>query len=216
MKALKITTAILALGLIGLIVYAVNLYHDEAKVEYDVRADFLYKQRGQILSILGRAGSAFRGNVTLIEHTDSDGNYYYVGEISAELDSFLDDLADAYNADPETTKLITLEELRYCLTDGLAAATAQKRQGSNFRQFLTWCDKPIDLVYDENQYDDNGARIDLTDEAEEYNAMFEALDITMYIYITEKDDFFKNAVILQELIFPANYSQVSESQAQMH
>ena len=149
MKALKIITAVLALCLVGLIVYAVTSYHDETKVEHDERADFLYKQKGQILSVLGQASLTFSNDITLIENTDSDGNPYYVGEIGPDLGTYLDNLVDAYNADPETTKPITLEELRYCLTDGLAEATEPNKVETSFRHFLKWCSMPVDIMHND-------------------------------------------------------------------
>ena len=46
MKALKITTVVLVLGLVGLAVYVVTSCPDETKVEYDARANCLYESRG--------------------------------------------------------------------------------------------------------------------------------------------------------------------------
>ena len=147
MKALKITAVVLALGFIGLVVYAVASPHDETKVEHDDRANYLHKQETQILFVLRRAGTSFADNITLTERTDSEGNYYYIGEINPELDSCLKDLVDAYNADPETTLPITLEELRYCLTDGLAEETELGTHESNFRHFLKWCGVLVDIMH---------------------------------------------------------------------
>ena len=198
MKALKIITAILALSLIGLIVYAVNLYHDESRVEYDPRVNYLHEKEADTLRVLGRAGSYFESNITLIEYTDPDGNYYFVGEIDPFLDSYLDDLVDAYNADPETTKPIALEELRYCLTDGLAEATELGKHESNFWQFLQWCDTPVYLVYSEDVYNDSGEKEYSVGEPLQDKNTYYSHRYTMYDYITKKDLFLKNAVILQE------------------
>ena len=176
MKALKITTVVLVFAFAGLVAYAAALYDNETRAVYDVKANTLYKQRAQILSILGRAGTIFDGSITLVLHTDIDGNSYYVGKINSELDPYLDDLADAYNADLETTKPITLEELRYCLTDGLTAATETRRHGSNFRHFVTWCKTPVDIVNSDGS--------------------IRSSDSTISHYIRYKDDVFADCYIV--------------------
>ena len=176
MKALKITTVILALCLIGLIVYVVASPHNETKVEYEDRANYLHEQETQILFVLRRAGTSFADNITLIERTDSDGKSYYVGEIDSYLDPYLDDLVDAYNADPETTMPIALEELRYCLTDGLAEATERNKVETSFRHFLKRCGIRVDVMNNDGTLND--------------------YDIRMFDYIRKKDATYADCYIV--------------------
>ena len=177
MKTLKITIAILALGLVGFAIYAVTSYHEETKVKYDTRANYLHEQEAQILFALRRAGTSFADEITLIEHTDSEGNYYYVGEISPELDPHLGNLVDAYNADPETTMPITLQELRYCLTDGLAEATEKNKVETSFRHFLKWCGIRVDVMNNDGTLND--------------------YDIRMFDYIRKKDATYADCYIVK-------------------
>ena len=176
MKALKITAVILALCLIGLIVYVVASPHDETKVEYDDRANFLHEQEAQILFVLRRAGTSFADEITLMEHTDSEGNCNYIGEIRPYLDSCLEDLVDAYNADPETAMPIILEELRYCLTDGLAEETALGTHESNFRHFLKWCGMLVDVMNNDDSLRNSKS--------------------TMYDYVRQKDAAYADCYIV--------------------
>ena len=110
--------------------------------------DTSYPSRSNISYMLGIPGDHFRGGINLVETEDSEGNSYYIGEITPELDAELAALVDFYNADPSTTEAIILEEVRYSLTEGLSEATQQ--EDSAFREFLKWLGGDADLVYREN------------------------------------------------------------------
>lgn len=113
-------------------------------------ANILRQQKNSILVYLYEAGHDFPDEITLEEHRDEDGNPYYVGILSDELEEILIDLVDAYNADPNTETPITTEEVRYALTDGIVEATKERNWGSAFGQFILWCGELAEnvVVYD--------------------------------------------------------------------
>jgi hypothetical protein len=85
---------------------------------------YLNRQMSQIHTVLGADVSYEEKNIIAYEveilvQEDSEGNNYYVGVLSEELDGTLDALVEAYNAYAETDKRLTVEELRYSLTEGL-------------------------------------------------------------------------------------------------
>ena len=116
----------------------------------------LQRQTSQIGYGFRFTSKDFQKNIQLVEKTDSEGNPYCIGEISPELDAILDQLVDSYNTDPRTTEHITVEEVRYCLTEGIVEATDYSIKESNFLSFLLWCNSPADLVYKEYDTDPGG------------------------------------------------------------
>ena len=143
--ALNITLVVLAVAVvIGSAVIFIpwgSLFPPEPTV------DVLRIQWNQIMRITNEARSGFHRHITLIEQVDENGKPYYIGELDSVLDDLLKPLVDAYNADPSTTKPLTLDELRYSLTDGIVEATAPGTKESAFYAFLCWCGTPADLVY---------------------------------------------------------------------
>ena len=138
--------------------------------------DVLRIQWNQIMRITNEAGSDLNDHITLIERVDAEGKPYYVGELDSVLDDLLKPLVDTYNADPSTTKPLTLDELRYSLTDGIVEATGPGTKESAFNAFLWWCDAPANLVYRE---DNPGSGISAGDIA--------VVKFTNYIHIINKD-----------------------------
>jgi len=115
----------------------------------------LQAQESQISYYMNRnAGYDFCTHISLIEQTDTDGNPYYVGKLDPELDIMLASLVETYNVDPLTTKHITVDIVRYNLTEGILEATSKNVDDSAFAHFLRWCDTPADLVYKEDLYSD--------------------------------------------------------------
>ena len=119
----------------------------------------LQAQESQISYYMNRnAGYDFCTHISLAEQTDSDGNPYYVGILDPELDGMLTSLVDAYNADPSTAKHITVDTVRYNLTEGIIEATSKNVDDSAFAHFLRWCKEPADLVWKKDGISDSGVK----------------------------------------------------------
>jgi len=115
--------------------------------------DPLQSQRYQIdFFMRDYAEPKLYGGISLTEQSDSEENPYYVGKIDPELDILLVSLVDAYNADPQNAKFISLQEVRYNLTEGIAKATAKGNEDSGFTSFLRWCKEPANLVWKGDVY----------------------------------------------------------------
>jgi len=99
----------------------------------------------RITQMLNKTDSQFSKHISLIESTDSEGNPIYIGELDAILDSQLPSLIETFNADPETTEPVTIEEVRYKLTDGITEAAIQ--EDNPFWRFILWLGHDAELVY---------------------------------------------------------------------
>ena len=148
--------------------------------------DELYNQWYQIMRITNEAGTDLNDHITLIERVDENGKPYYIGELDSELDALLKPLVDTYNADPSTTKPLTLDELRYCLTEGIVEATAPGTKESAFYAFLCWCDTPAELVY----------RVDITHVNGTISSAGDPIEVRIsnYIYIKDIESFHSDFV----------------------
>ena len=80
----------------------------------------LAEQKVQINRMLGATSGISYNEITLQEEIDEQGNSYYVGELSDEMDVLLGELVDVYNNALSTEVPVTEEEARHCLTSGLA------------------------------------------------------------------------------------------------
>jgi len=109
------------------------------------------QQRSQINYSLGYASPRLVDDLTLVEQTNPASGSYYKGELSSELETILQDLVNAYNADPSTTAPVTFEEVHYGLTDGIVEATASGTWNSPFMRFLRWTRLPANIVYKGDQ-----------------------------------------------------------------
>ena len=107
----------------------------------------LQESRHQIVMVLQIADYDFGQSVSIVESTDENGKPCLVGVLSDELDAALEGLVNDYNADPSTDKKVTIEEIRYCLTEGIVSATSKENSNSPFWGFLYWTDDPAVLVY---------------------------------------------------------------------
>ena len=115
----------------------------------------LQAQASQISYYMNKyAGYDFCTHISLFIHTDSDGNSYLIGKLDPELDTMLVSLVDAYHIDPRNSKHITVDEVRYNLTEGIIEATTKGTEFSAFYYFLCWCDTPADLIWKEDIYSD--------------------------------------------------------------
>ncbi len=137
--------------------------------------DYLYKQRGQIVYVLSRGEIGFKDEITLMEQTDEDGTPYYVGVLSGDLDAMLDEMVDRYNADPTTEIPVTIEEIRFCLTSGIAEATDGIRAEDPLMRFIHWTAAPADLVNREDK-----------------SEMISNEPISNYYYFLERDGLFSD------------------------
>ena len=143
--------------------------------------DPLQEQYYQINSYLrDNVERDFRAGISLVEQTDAVGNSYYVGKLDPELDAMLDPLVDAYNADPQNNEYISLQEVRYNLTDGIAGATAISTKDSVFTIFLRWCKEPADLVWKQDGVSDSGVEHSANDPVNQKN-------VTNYGFIEGRD-----------------------------
>ena len=106
--------------------------------------------------MLGQSSKDLRKHISIEKRLDENGDHYLVGVLDDELDGALEDLVKTYNADPSTEKKVTLEEVRFVLTDGLAEYCLSKSTYSPTEDFLDWCGVPADLVYKKNYRDDDG------------------------------------------------------------
>jgi len=131
-----------------------------------------------------RADGSISQLVTIEERQDEYGKPYLVGVLSDKLDAYLEDLVAAYNADPSTTKPITVDEVRHSFTVGIAEACADENRDSAFRDFLYWTGKPADLVY-------NGHAIN-TDGTEHFEGDPFVTKTTNYIFVVARNSTFEN------------------------
>ena len=152
----------------------------------------LQESRHQIVMVLQIADYDFGQSVSIVESTDENGKPCLVGVLSDELDAALGDLVDTYNADPSTTKPITVEEARNCLTEDIVAATSRENKESPFWSFLYWTDDPAELVYRENRLDSNGNIVQGAGDPVASNT------ITNYDFLTETGDVFSNYKFIWE------------------
>jgi len=144
-----IATAIL--GGVAIFAFWNHIPSDELEV------DPLQLEEYQITSYMNEyAGYDFCTHISLFIHTDSDGNTYLIGKLDPELDTMLASLVYAYSIDPRNTKSITVDEVRYNLTEGIVEATAKDTKFSAFYYFLCWCDTPADLVWRSDGVTDDG------------------------------------------------------------
>ena len=100
--------------------------------------------------------------VSLEEKQDESGNPYLVGVLSDKLDGELQDLVNTYNTDPSTDKKVTVDEVRYNLTEGIVEFCMMDDADialSPTFAFLRWCGDPAELEYNENQYKDDGSLV---------------------------------------------------------
>ena len=117
------------------------------------RVDSPQVRKSEIIYYLNEnAGYGFSTHISLVEQLDSEGNPYFVGKLEPEMDALLAPLVGTYNADPSTLKLITVEEVKYSLTEGITEVTAKGSDDSVFFSFLCWCGSTADLVYGEDYY----------------------------------------------------------------
>ncbi len=143
--------AIAAIALIaGIVMLSINNAAEETErsrrvQELDIRLMFY------------SANSTLNKQVSLDERENAEDGIYYTGVIGDELDAILDELVDNYSADPSRKEFpITIEEVRYCLTDGLVEAARDENRESSFRRFLKWTGIYANLVYTESTYDGSG------------------------------------------------------------
>ncbi len=80
-------------------------------------------QRIQIILMFQEADYSLYRLVSLEEREDSSDGIYYTGVIEDELDAQLDELVETYNADPDTVDGVTVDDVRYSLTEGVVEAT---------------------------------------------------------------------------------------------
>ncbi len=106
--------------------------------------------------MLQDAEDGFYQQMSIVERENSGDGIYYTGVIGDELDILLVYLVDSYNADPSQEAFITIEDVRYYLTEGLAEAARYENRESPFRKFLKWTGVYANLVYTSNLYDANG------------------------------------------------------------
>ena len=92
----------------------------------------------------------FRGSA-LKEERDEDGRVYLVGELSEELDDWLDALVDGYNQDSSTTKHILIDTVRYRLTEGISEVANNPDSHQDLKAFIQWTGRSVPLVDEEGE-----------------------------------------------------------------
>ena len=103
-------------------------------------------QRDEIQGLISKAGTKFLEEFALEEREGEEGDLYYVGILSDNLNGWLADLVGVYNADPSTTEPITVEEVRYSLTEGISYTANEPDLHAAFVAFIQWCGRDIELV----------------------------------------------------------------------
>jgi len=116
-------------------------------------------ERACIQQRLGVSSFGLVQQISIEERQDEKGNPHLVGVLSDWLDGVLEDLVDAYNADPTTESKATLEEVRFDLTEGLAELCKPNTLNSPIMEFLYWCGRPAELVYNEDVFGTYGGLI---------------------------------------------------------
>lgn len=146
--------------------------------------------KADITFILREADDHISLLVTIEERQDEHGRPYLVGVISDKLDVDLEDLVAAYNADPSTTKPITVDEVRYSLTAGIVEACADDNRDSAFCDFLYWTGKDVDLVYNGHVTDSNGTEHFEGDPADTKGR--DSKGITNYMFVVGREGLYEN------------------------
>jgi len=133
---------IIAVGLLALAGYE---YYSSERASEQQRAFSIL--RNDIRYILHSADSRVGSSITIEERQDENGRTYLIGVLSDSLESEIEVLVDAFNSDPSTAEMLTAEEVRYNLTEGIAEAFAKENLDSPFIRFLEWTGKQAQLVY---------------------------------------------------------------------
>jgi len=87
----------------------------------------------------------FRGSALKVER-DEDGRVYLAGVLGEELDGWLDVLVDGYNQDPSTTKHISIDTVRYQLTEGISEVANNPDSHQDLKEFILWTGRSAPLV----------------------------------------------------------------------
>jgi len=148
----------------------------------------LKEERINILRALDGPSSSLQRHITIEERQDENGTPYLVGVLTGWADEVLEDLVDAYNADPSTKKMVTLEEVRFDLTEGLAQTSKPENLESPTRALLHWCDSPAELEYAMNLRNDDGVLVRSEgDPVKTYDPETKQVIISNYSFVAHPD-----------------------------
>jgi len=117
----------------------------------------LNSEETSISHMLYSTSKDLKQHVFLEERLDEKGKPYLVGVLDDKLNGALKDLVDAYNADPTTESIVTREEVRFDLTEGLTELCKSENAFSSTMEFLSWCGAPAEIEYDRTLVADDGS-----------------------------------------------------------
>ncbi|MDR0308414.1 MAG: hypothetical protein LBH87_00595 [Coriobacteriales bacterium] len=101
------------------------------ELELEKQLDNYYYGKNQL-------GKDLSESISLEESTDADGNTLYTAVLNPKVDKIFIDMVEIYNSGPGMDPL-TIENVRYDLTEGMLKSTDQWVKENPFRQFITWC-----------------------------------------------------------------------------
>jgi len=107
----------------------------------------LDSEKALIMQALGGSAISLQKEISIEERQDENGKPYLVGVLSDWAEIVLEDLVDAYNADPSAEKKVTFEEVKLNLTEGLVETCKPENRESSTRMFLRWCDSLAELEW---------------------------------------------------------------------
>lgn len=102
-------------------------------------------QRSSIQLYFSGSDDQLSSRITLEERMGEDGKPCLIGVLEPELDGLLNELADAYNLDPETEHAIIEDELRRSLTVEIEETSTENNE--QIKDFLLWTSTPASLVF---------------------------------------------------------------------